>query len=119
MTNERFPKSHRLLSGDEFDRVFNTKCSVSDRRLVIYGAGNDLGHSRLGLVVSRKVGTAVIRNRWKRLMREAFRLTRVELPEAIDFVLIPRHGVEPDLEGLKSSLLDLTRQVSRKLRKRS
>ena len=44
----------------------------------------------MGLIVSRKVGNAVTRNRIKRLCRECFRLEVVKIPEAIDLIVIPR-----------------------------
>jgi ribonuclease P protein component len=45
------------------------------------------------LVVSRKVGNAVVRNRIKRLCRECFRLEVVKIPDAIDLVIVPRGDV--------------------------
>lgn len=108
----RFPKSHRLLKPEEFDRVFAGKRSRADRRLVVYVAPNECGHPRLGLVVSRKVGNSVVRGRWKRLLREAFRLAQHELPAA-DIVCLPRPQHTPTLEGLTESLAQLTRPKHR------
>lgn len=102
-----FPKSHHLRASADFDRVFAARKSRSDQRLVVYVLPNDLGHPRLGLVVSRKVGGAVVRNRWKRLLREAFRLHQHELP-AMDIVCLPRPAHTPTLESLTESLLALT-----------
>lgn len=48
--------------------------------------------SRLGLVVSRKVGDACARNRVKRLLREYFRLHRHELSSTVDLVVVARKG---------------------------
>jgi len=48
---------------------------------------------RLGITASRKVGNAVQRNRAKRLLREAFRCIRTELPSGIDLVVIVRQGI--------------------------
>ena len=53
-------------------------------------------HSRLGLVVSKKVGGSPQRNRVKRLVREWFRLNRHQLESAWDLVVIARPGA-PDL----------------------
>ncbi|MGI9457515.1 MAG: ribonuclease P protein component [Aeoliella sp.] len=103
---QSFPKSRRLLTKAEFDRVFAVRKSRSDRQLVVYSMVNELGHPRLGLVVSRKVGNAVIRNRWKRLLREAFRLVQEELP-AVDLVCLPRPNAKPELAALKESLRNL------------
>ena len=69
----------------------------------------------MGLSVSRKVGGAVVRNRWKRLLREAFRLTRPQLPAGIDLIVIPRAGTEPTLAALMESLVRLAGRLERKL----
>ena len=115
MSDERFLPAMRLKRGVEYERVFQRKCSVSDDVLIVYGVWNELSHARLGLSVSRKVGGAVARNRWRRLIREAFRLSRGELPGAVDLVVIPRLGVEPTLAGLKRSLPQLARRLRRRL----
>lgn len=109
----RFPKSHRLLTSSDFDRVFAAKQSRADRRLVVYTTANECDHPRLGLVVSRKVGNAVVRGRWKRLLREAFRLLQDELP-AVDIVCLPRPAHAPTLDGLTESLRQLTRPKKQK-----
>jgi ribonuclease P protein component len=117
MTNDQFSKSLRLLKSDEFDRVFAQKCSASDARIIVYAAANDLEQPRIGLVVSRKAGNAVVRNRWKRLLREAFRLSRSDLPAGVDIVVLPKQGAEPDLEGLKKSLTQLAQKAAKRLRR--
>ncbi len=112
-----FPKSVRLLRKADFDEVFAWKLSAADGNLVVYGKPNALGHARLGLVVSRKVGNAVRRNRWKRVLREAFRLSRAELPR-LDFVVLPRSRETPALDPIGASLRQLAWRLANKAAKR-
>jgi ribonuclease P protein component len=110
------PHEHLKRPGD-FQRVYALRRSASNPWLIVYACQNDRGRHRLGLSVSRKVGPAVVRNRWKRLLREAFRLTRHLLPAepGLDLVLIPRRPAPPPLEELKRSLPKLVRQLALRL----
>jgi ribonuclease P protein component len=114
-TSFRFRPHEHLRRADDFRRVFERRRSVSDGWLIVYGCENGLPHLRLGLSVSRKFGQATHRNRLRRLYREAFRLTRHEMPVGLDLVLIPRTAEAPPLAELKQSLPRLVGQVARKL----
>jgi len=116
MPNERFLSKHRIRRAGDFQRVFRRRASVADGWIIVYGHPNGLDHPRLGMSVSRRVGPAVARNRWKRLLREAFRHARPDLPPGVDLVVIPRAGVEPSLSALTESLVRLAGRVTRKLR---
>jgi ribonuclease P protein component len=85
-----FPKSRRLGGKLEFSTVFDEKVRESRGPLTAYARPNDLGHPRLGITISRKVGTAARRNRIKRLLRESFRLLQHDLPRGYDFVIVVR-----------------------------
>jgi ribonuclease P protein component len=76
-----FPRRMRLSGRRQFSRVYGAKVRASAGPLMIYAAPNDLGIARLGLSVSRRVGTAVERNRIKRLLREAFRHLQHDWPQ--------------------------------------
>ena len=115
MTSARFPASARLRKRADFARVYLRRCSVSDALLLIFVDENGLDHPRIGLSVSRKVGGAVVRNRWKRLLREAFRLSQSQLPTGLDIIAIPRPAAEPALGPLSESLVRLVSRAAKKL----
>jgi ribonuclease P protein component len=109
------PQTHRMKTPAEFERCYARKRSASDGVLIVYACENDRAHPRLGCSVSRKVGNAVARNRYKRLFREAFRLAQHQLPSGVDLIVIPRPGPEPALDAVRGSLLKLAAQAARKL----
>jgi ribonuclease P protein component len=115
--NLRFRKSEHLRSQADFQRVYDRRRSVSDDCLIVYGCENGLEYLRLGLSVSRKFGGAVQRNRLRRLYREAFRLTRADMPGGVDLILIPRSPKPATLEQLKNALPKLVNSLVRKLAK--
>ena len=112
MSDASFPKSRRVLKSAEFERVFSRRRSQGDAWLLVYGYENGLAYPRLGLVASRKYGNAVRRARWKRRLREAFRLAQQDLPAGIDLVVLPRSKAEPSLALVQQSLLKLARRVA-------
>lgn len=113
--DQRFPKSIRLLRQFQFDHVHSSQFFAADDTLVIKGVGNDLDQMRLGLSVSRKVGNAVIRNRWKRVIREAFRQQKQELPGGLDIVVRPRKGANCRYDKVFQSLKVLTGKLACKI----
>jgi len=113
---ERFLREHHLRRGQDFQRVYARRVRASDGVLLVFAAPNDLGYSRVGLSVSRKVGAAVVRNRWKRMIREAFRLSQSRLPVGLDLVVIPRAEQPPTLDELLKSLPKLATRLQRMLR---
>lgn len=115
MNDQSFPKSVRLRRQAEFDRVYQANRFAADNVLVIKAARNDSPFTRLGLSISRKVGNAVVRNRWKRLIREAFRRQRGELPPGLDLVIRPKKGAVCDEKTISKSLLRLASRLNQNL----
>jgi ribonuclease P protein component len=111
----RFSSRFRLRRRDEFRRVMEHGQHVGDQRLQIWVLPNDLDHSRLGLIVGRQHGNAVHRHRIKRVLREAFRLSRERLPSGLDLACAPRVGTKVELQDTLDSLAKLTKRLARKL----
>jgi ribonuclease P protein component len=110
-----FRPHERIRDPAIFRRAFERKRSASDGWLIVYGVENGLDFPRLGISASkRKVRKANDRNRVKRLLREAFRLSKIDLPPGVDLIVVPR-GPALTFENARKSLPDLARAVARRL----
>ena len=83
-----FPKKKRLVSNSQFKAVLARGRRRSNGVLMLYMMENELEYSRLGVSVGKSYGNAVVRNRLKRLMREAFRQNQQRIPVGFDYVLM-------------------------------
>jgi ribonuclease P protein component len=110
--DHKAPKHLRLTRRSDIARLFAEGRRASNHALVLAAVPNALAVSRLGVGVSSRHGSAVRRNRVKRLCREAFRLIRDELPAGWDFMMMPRAGHEVTLGGLQSSLRTLAAKAT-------
>ena len=89
-----FARSQRLKLGRDFARTRQDGqravqgCLIANWRRLPAGTT-----TRLGVVTSRKIGSAVVRNRARRLLREAFRVHQGELTQPVDLVLVARQSI--------------------------
>lgn len=96
-----------LTKRRDFELVFKKGLNAASKHLVIYARLNELTFTRLGLSVGKKIGKAVMRNRIKRLLKEAMRKVLEELPLHYDFVIVAKR---PSAEG---TLDDFIREIKK------
>ncbi len=109
----KFPKSRRLLKHADFQRVYQAGRRQFTGNMTVFFLRREVapgGEPRVGLTVGKVLGGAVDRNRIKRRMREAVRLSRESCSGPLDIVFNPRKSV------LALPFAELVKEVSRGLR---
>jgi ribonuclease P protein component len=105
MTRQTFRRNERIRRKKEYEAIYRQGIRRHTPHFTVITTRCPSGASRLGLTVSRKVGSAVKRNRIKRLLREFFRLNRSRFPVPLDIVIIPKRNLPP------LSYADVTREL--------
>lgn len=130
MTRLFFRKSQRIVSEGDFAKVLSGRRFVCKGMFRLYAAPNDLDMPRFGISAGKSVGNAVVRNRLKRLGREAFRRHQHEIPSNFDYILIitqkkPNNKaknntisnestLDPQFEDIESTFLTMVQALSKK-----
>src|SRR5690606_5298103 len=113
LADQKLRKDEKLLKRPQFDVVFEGGRSAGNKRLVMHWRENGLGHPRLGLVVSTRFGNAVLRNKFKRRVRELFRRHKVAIG-GYDVVVLPSKRPEAkdaDFEQVKEAFIKLIQRI--------
>jgi len=108
----RFRREHRLTDRPDFLHCYDAGRRFFSSCFVLFAARRENACLpwRLGLAVTRKTGSAVRRNRVRRLIRECFRLADTQVPGGYDYVVVPKRGIDPrvlDLGRVSADLLPL------------
>jgi ribonuclease P protein component len=111
-----FPRSKRLGGRDTFKAIRERGVRESRGPLTLWAVSNGSSSSRLGISIGRHVGTAVRRNRIKRLLRESFRLMQHDIPIGCDFVVAVRPHEPLILAEYQKLLMGLTVRGLNRLR---
>ena len=109
---ERFPKRDRLLKRPAFLRLSRHGKKIHTRLFLAAALPGETPQTRLGVTITRKVGSAVRRNRIKRLVREFFRLNSSQVPQGLDInVIAKKEAADAEAEQIRSSLKELFGQI--------
>jgi len=112
------PSGSRVRRSSEVRRAFDRGRSAASGAVVVYAFDRGDGlPPRYGLVVGRKWGDAVTRNRIRRLLREGFRTCRPSLPPGMDLLLLPRGRLEGRrMPEVRRMLLRAAQEAARRVR---
>ncbi len=125
MSGERlkFPRARRLRGNGVFKGVMDARVRSDCPAFSLHSAPSSSPETRIGLSIGRRVGAAAVRNRRKRLLREAFRLTQAshpkDAPAPYDLVLVVRPHEELPLAEYQRLLLAAMDHVHSVWRKRA
>jgi len=100
-----FPARMRVRLDRDFRRAYALRLRRDLGFASLLAAPNGLAHARLGISIGRRVGTAVRRNRIKRLLREAFRLEQRAMPAGVDLIVQVRPHEPRPLADYRAALL--------------
>jgi ribonuclease P protein component len=113
---QQLPKRVRIRSQGDFDALYHQGKVAVDAVLVVHAIPSRQGASRLAISIPKRTGHAPLRNRWKRLIREAYRKHRPrKLRLELDLLVRPRRGAQPDFQRVEQSLLSLCTRLARQL----
>lgn len=105
-------RKFRLTRSEDFKRVRRSGKSYAHPLVVLIVQNNNQPRLKIGVAAGRTVGTAVYRNRAKRLLREAMRSLIPNIASGLDLILIARPGlVSATLEDTHRALLNLLQRA--------
>lgn len=114
MADQGYRPHERLRTKEQYELVLQRKCTARGKYILVYGCDNSVGHSRLGRIVSKRWGNAVTRNKYRRWIREVYRLNKTNLP-GIDIVVMITQKKGLCFAVIQGELLTLAQQVFQKL----
>jgi ribonuclease P protein component len=110
--DRRFTKAERLTRKADIDACYRTGRRVNGRFMRLHARATDLAVARLAISVPGRLCDAVRRNRWKRMVREAFRLNKETIGVGLDLIVVPtRPPGDLQRPEVEAALLDIVRRI--------
>ena len=101
-------KIFSLRSNMEFKRVYSGGKNYWNRNLVLYVKKNNVGNTRVGYSITKKIGNSVVRNKIRRRMKEIYRLNFSSIRGNYDLIFIPKKNVvDISYKELESAMLHI------------
>jgi ribonuclease P protein component len=108
----KLSKQVRLRKGKKFQFVYTTGKSYANKFIVLYVVADQRELRQVGFAAGKRLGCAVVRNRVKRLLREAYRLNQNKLTTGFDLILVGRRPiVKADFFDVEKAFLELCKRA--------
>lgn len=86
-------KEKRINKGRDYNNIFKNGKKIPGRYIIVFITKNSLGRNRCGIVTSKKVGNAVVRNRAKRQLRSIVNNGWEKIKDGHDIVIVARQNI--------------------------
>jgi ribonuclease P protein component len=104
-------KKNIVKTKEEFNNLINGGLSKKNKYYVIYYKENNKGYDRFGISVGKKIGNAVIRNKYKRKIRSIIDIYRKSYVNSRDYIIILRSSaLSITFDEMKENLIFLLRK---------
>lgn len=101
-------KLYIVKTKEQFNELINTGTCKKNKYFVIYSLPNNLKYDRFGFSVGKKIGNAVVRNKYKRKMRSIIDIYRKDYLNSKDYIIILRsRALTLNYQDLKNELISL------------
>lgn len=113
--SQRLGKQQRVRRRTEFNRTLRRGTCAADGTLVLFALPTAPERPpRLGVTIPRRAGGAVLRNRWKRLIRESYRTQQQSVPTGYDYIIRPKKDARPEWQAVRRSVPRLAQKAVRR-----
>ena len=111
-----YSKDFRLKSSRQYQQVLERSKGIRGKFITLHAFCNpNYPYTKLGIVASKKYGKAIMRNRFKRIVREAFRKVKSSFPLGMQMVVRPRKlAEEAKMHDILDELLELSKNFTEK-----
>ncbi|MEG1494816.1 MAG: ribonuclease P protein component [Bacilli bacterium] len=109
-------KMNIVQKNKDFSKIIENNTYFKDKNLVIYFYFNKLEHNRFGISVGTKIGNAIIRNKYKRKLRNIVDNNKKLYSKGIDYIIILRkNSLNLTFEEIEISFINLINKINSKI----
>ena len=105
-------KELRINRGKDYSSIYKKSKKIRGNYVIVFARENHLNHNRFGIVTSKKIGNAVVRNRAKRQIREIIRININKIQIGYDVVIVAKFNIkEAIFEKIEIDLLRIIKKA--------